>query len=285
MKRAISVSVLIITNLISACSNVSPTVAITEPTQGPSELQVAVAIDDLSVGRPRVPIVLFDGSKRVADAVSIEVIAFDLSADPAIESWGGKAINYSDYEVPYWVFYPKLPHSGFWGIGAIITMEDGSVAKAEFVLDVAEVSSAPSPGDIAPPSQNRTIETEPDLAKLNSGLDPVAGLYQITVAEAIASGFPSIVTFATPQFCTSSLCAPVVDSVEAVYEEVGESARFIHIEIYKDFETFEYTDEIAEWGLPSEPWTFVLDKDGKIIAKFGGPVSPRELKEALAPLL
>jgi hypothetical protein len=285
MKKFFSIGVLILGSLISACSGSPPTAAVAAPTSGLSQLQVAVAIDDLSVGSPRVPILLFDGTERVADALRVEVAAFDLSIEPPIEGWSGEAINYSDYEFPYWVLFPELPHAGFWGIGAVITMADGSVTKAEFVLEVVEQSSSPALGDLAPPSQNRTFDNEPDLAKLNSGADPIAGLYEITVAEAIDSGIPTVVTFATPQFCTSRLCAPVVDSVEAVYEEVGGAANFIHIEIFKDFETFEYTDEIEEWGLISEPWTFVLDGDGRVLAKFGGPVSPRELTEALEPVL
>ncbi len=285
MMKFFSIGVLILGSLISACSGSSPTAVVAAPTSGLSELQVAVAIDDLSVGSPRVPILLFDGTERVADALRVEVAAFDLSTESRVEGWSGEAINYNDYEVPYWILYPELPHVGFWGIGAVITMADGSVTKAEFVLEVVDASSSPAIGDLVPPSKNRTVETEPDHAKLNSGSDPIAGLYEITVAEAIDSGIPTVVIFATPQFCTSRLCGPVVDSVEAVYEEVGAAANFIHIEIFKDFETFEYTDEIEEWGLISEPWTFVLDRDGRVSAKFGGPVSPRELTEALEPLL
>lgn len=285
LKYSSIVFLFLIIGSISACSGNSPTPVGPTLTARITDLQIIVGTNDFRVGRPRVPILLFDGTERVADAVRVEVAAFDLSTEPPMDGWRGEAINYSDYEVPYWVLYPELPHPGFWGIGAIITRSDGSVTKAEFVLEVVEESSSPMIGDLVPPSQNRTIETEPDLAKLNSGLDPIAGLYEITVAEAIDSGIPTVVTFATPQFCTSQLCAPVVDSVEAVYEEVGGAANFIHIEIFKDFETFEYTDEIEEWGLLSEPWTFVLDADGRVAAKFGGPVSPRELKEALEQLL
>lgn len=277
--------IFLLTFLVSACSDTSPELAEPTPTVDITELQIVVGTNDFPNGTPRVPILIFDGTERVADALRVEVAAYDLSTEPPVEGWSGEAINYNDYEVPYWILYPELPHAGFWGIGAVITMADGSVTKAEFVLEVVDASSSPALGDLAPPSQNRTIETEPDLAKLNSGSDPTAGLYEITVAEAIDSGIPTVVTFATPQFCTSRLCAPVVDSVEAVYEEVGAAANFIHIEIFKDFETFEYTDEIEEWGLISEPWTFVLDGEGRVIAKFGGPVSPRELKQALEPLL
>ena len=77
----------------------------------------------------------------------------------------------------------------------------------------------------------------------------------------------------------------MVDSVEAVYDEYKEQANFIHLEIYKDFQTLETADEVTEWGLPSEPWTFVIGIDGTIVARFGGPISPRELTEALVGLI
>ena len=44
-------------------------------------------------------------------------------------------------------------------------------------------------------------------------------------------------------------------------------------------------DEVEEWGITSEPWTFVLDGTGKVVSRQGGPVSPRELTEALTPVI
>jgi hypothetical protein len=152
---------------------------------------------------------------------------------------------------------------------------------AEFVVEVAAESSAPAVGSTPPASENRTLATVPDLSKITSDLDPAPGLYEMTVADAMASGRPTVVSFATPRFCTSRLCAPVVDSLAAVQEEMGEEVNIIHIEVFEDFETLEPVKEMAEWGLISEPWTFVLDREGVIIAKFGGPVSPRELTESL----
>ncbi|NIP26954.1 MAG: thioredoxin family protein, partial [Phycisphaerae bacterium] len=81
-----------------------------------------------------------------------------------------------------------------------------------------------------------TLATEPDITSLTSGSDPVPGLYQMTVAEALASGRPTVVTLATPAFCQTDICAPVVDSVEAVYEDYKDQANFLHLEIYKDFQ-------------------------------------------------
>ena len=38
---------------------------------------------------------------------------------------------------------------------------------------------------------------------------------------------------------------------------------------------------IEEWGLPSEPWTFLVDAEGRVAAKFEAFTSVEELQEAL----
>jgi hypothetical protein len=252
---------------------------------GGSAIQIAVASNDFPAGQPRIPFVLYAGTERVADASRVVVRAFDLSSGTPVPGWSGEAINYSDYAVPYWIVYPELPTAGFWGLGTEITLADGTTTTGEFVVEVTETPGAPAVGSQAPATEGRTVATEPDLALLTSDPDPEPAFYQMTIAEALAAGKPAVVTFATPAFCQTDICAPVVDSVKAVYEEVGEAASFIHVEIYKTFDPLVVADEVNEWGLTSEPWTFVLDEEGTVVARLGGPVSPRELSQALEPLL
>ena len=262
-----------------------PTETVAAVPSGVSDLQVAVATNDLAVGTPRIPFILYDGPEQVADAQSVQITAFDLSLATQQAGWTGPAASYSDYAVPYWVVYPEVAAAGNWGLLAEVTLADGAVVQAPFTVQIVEQSASPAIGSPAPASENRTLETEPDIAKLTSGSDPEPGLYQMTVAEALASGRPTVVTLATPAFCQTQICAPVVDSVEAVYDEYKEQVNFIHLEIYKDFQALETADEVAEWGLQSEPWTFVIDTNGNITARFGGPISPRELTEALVALV
>ena len=250
-----------------------------------SNIQIAVATDDFLVGRPRVPFILFAGTEQVADAQQVTLTAYDLSSGTPVAGWVGEATNYSDYAVPYWIGYPEMAHAGNWGLNATITLADGTVTNSQFAIAVKEESAIPAIGGLPPASENRTLTTEPDIKKLTS--DPTAepALYQMTIAEALASGRPTVVTFATPAFCETALCSPVVDNVQAVYDELGEQVNFIHIEIYKTFDPLEIADEVNEWGLTSEPWTFVLDEEGLVVARLGGPVSFRELTEELSPLL
>lgn len=250
-----------------------------------SDIQVLVVTNDFEVGQPRIPIALFAGTEPVETAQGVAVIGFDLSSGSPVQSWVGSATNYSDYEVPYWVFYPEIEKAGVWGFTAQITQVDGSVTQSQFTIEVPEVPSSPAVGDPVPEHDNRTLADEPDLALLTTDLDPTPALYELTIGEAIATGRPTVVTFATPAFCQTQICAPVVDSVEQVYGMYGEEANFIHVEIYKDYQNLVLDGTVVAWSLASEPWTFVIDGAGLIAARFGGTVSPQELSMALEPLL
>jgi hypothetical protein len=291
VKQRLLVFTIILAILAAGCSAPAmstpsmPSEAPTAVTGGPSALSVAVASNDFGVGSPRVPFVLFEGSKPITDAQSITVIAFDLSSGTPTQGWKGSATGYNDYNIPYWVVFPQLPYSGYWGLGTVVTRADGSQAQAQFTIQTVDTPSAPKIGDRPPASKNRTLTTEPDIAKLTSDTSPEPGLYGMTVADALQSGKPTVVTFATPAFCTSRLCAPVVNSVKTVYQGLKDKVNFIHIEVYKTFNPLVYADEMAEWHLQSEPWTFVIGANGKVTEAFGGPVSPRELEQALEPLV
>ena len=253
---------------------------------GVSEIQIGVAGADFVVGQSRLPLILFAGAQRGAGAQRVALTAFDLSTTTPTGGWSGEAVNYDDYLIPYWVAYPELPQSGLWGFEVAITLPDDRITNAQFTIQVNEKSTTPPLGETPPASENRTLKTEPDISKLSSDFaDPELGLYQMTVAEAIASGRPTVISFATPAFCTSQLCAPVLDSVKAVYQDLGNQANFIHIEVFKTFDPLVLADEMREWDLETEPWTFLLDSEGRLTGKFGGPLGPKELTEALVPLL
>lgn len=268
---------------LTACgSNAAPA----GPEQVISPYQIILVSTDFSVGEPRISFMLYDGTEPVRDVERVHLTAVDISDDENHTAvWQGEATGYTDYEIPYWVAYPAVTQGGFWGMVADITHSDGSRGETTFVVDILGQSLAPAIGDAAPPSQNRTIH-DTDLNALNSGTDTNPALYQMTVAEAVASGKPSVVGFITPGLCQTEWCTPVLASVETVWAEVGEAqANFIHIEVYSDFQALTVVPEMGEWRLNSEPWVFVLDENGRIVAKFSGPVSPQELNEALLPLL
>ena len=268
--------------LLAACGTTAVATPIPDAV---SPIQIIRMSSDTAVGNPRIVFGLFDGPDPVADAQSVALSVVPVGEADAEPVWQGPAENYSDYEVPYWVAYPSLPSAGFWGITADVALADGTAVTSQFTVEAKAESNAVAVGDLAPLSQNRILATEPDINKLSSGNDPDPAFYQLTVADAVASGKPTVVGFLTPGLCETRWCAPVLSSMTAVRESVGDAANFIHIEVYENFQTLTYVPEMAEWGLQTEPYVFVLDDEGRVTASFAGPVSPRELQQALDAVL
>ncbi|HSH03457.1 MAG TPA: hypothetical protein VLL52_13125 [Anaerolineae bacterium] len=249
-------------------------------------LQVMVGSDDFAVGTPRVPLILFDGPDVAEDVQSVVVEIFKLveGGEPELVGFG-EARGYTDYKVPYWVAYPDFATAGNWGLGLTMERGDGSIVQGSVVVRVSEENNGPALGAVPPASENRTLADGWTVAELSSDPTLAEGLYAMTVAEALVSERPTVVTLATPAYCTSQLCSPVVESVEAMYEKIGsEQANFIHLEIYQEFDPLKVADEVEEWGLKTEPWTFVLDAEGRVTARFGGPLAVSELEAALKEL-
>ena len=108
-------------------------------------------------------------------------------------------------------------------------------------------------------------------------------LLRYSVADSLRAHRPFVVTFATPKFCTSRTCGPVVDVVDAVRRRLaGRGVRFIHVEVFRDNDPSRgYNRWMRQWGLASEPWTFVVGGDGRVKVKFEGSVSAGELAAAV----
>ena len=71
-----------------------------------------------------------------------------------------------------------------------------------------------------------------DLSKITTRIPPDTQ-NKVDYADALGKE-PIVLLFATPQFCQSRVCGPVVDVAEQTKEEYGDKAAFIHMEIYKD---------------------------------------------------
>ena len=147
-------------------------------------------------------------------------------------------------------------------------------------------------GDKAPRSQQPTIDDVDDVSEIDSSFPLRTPMHTMTIAEAIASGKPTVVAFSTPAFCVSRVCGPIMDAVvDPLFERHRGQVNFIHVEPYKLKEAREgiglfLTETMEGWGLKTEPWLFVIDREGRIAAKFEGIVAVGEveavLQEALA---
>jgi hypothetical protein len=168
----------------------------------------------------------------------------------------------------------------YWLVAAPV----GSRVRGLATIDVRASSALPAVGSRAIASRTPTLASaNGDLAKLTTRVPPDRELVRYSIAGSLAAHKPFVVVFATPKFCESRTCGPAVDVVEAVRRRFRRSTvRFIHVEVYRRNDPgLGYNAFMREWRLPSEPWTFLVGADGRIKAKFAGPVSVAELAAAV----
>jgi hypothetical protein len=151
------------------------------------------------------------------------------------------------------------------------------------VLAVGNVGDDPVPrvGEPAPPTHTPTKEdVSGDIARIDTRIPP-SSMHEADFADVLGKE-PVVLIFASPQLCVSKVCGPAVDIVEQVKAEHEGEAEFIHMEPYRDNILEKgFRPQLAAWGLPTEPWLFVVDRQGNVAARFEGAFAARELEEAL----
>jgi hypothetical protein len=189
-----------------------------------------------------------------------------------------------------YVAYVTFDRAGEWGLKAAVT-RDGETHEAPFRFNVLDRTTEPAIGDDAPRSMQQTLANAPSIEEIDSSSPPRSAMHEMTIADGIASGKPTVVAFATPAFCRSRLCAPVMDTVmDPLFERYGAQANFMHIEpfVLRDLRANFAQNPVPatrEWRLDSEPWVFVIDGEGKIAGKFEGIVAADEVEAALTAAL
>ena len=177
----------------------------------------------------------------------------------------------------------RLPRPGtYW----LLAEPEGGAKKVQALGNVVVRKDDPPPdvGDPAVASETPTLaSTRGNISALTTRTPPDETLLRYSVADSLAAKVPFVVTFATPKYCSSRTCGPVVDVVEEVSRRFeGEQIRFIHVEVFQDNDPAKgYNRWMREWKLPTEPWTFLVGADGKIVARFEGTVSVNELEQAV----
>jgi hypothetical protein len=167
---------------------------------------------------------------------------------------------------------------------------DGGSKKVQAMgnIAVARNGSTPGIGERAPASRTPTLATVGgDASKLTTRTPPDESLLRHSVAESLRAHVPFVVTFATPKFCQSRTCGPVVDVVEEVARRLEKTGiRFIHVEVFRENDPAKGVNRwMEEWRLQTEPWTFVVDRKGKIAARFEGALSVDELERSARSLV
>src|SRR6478672_7741213 len=184
-----------------------------------------------------------------------------------------------------YVAHLNFVRAGDWGVELLVSQASGAFEPIRLSVTVEEAAATPAVGSLAPRSRNLIARDVKNLRQIDTSPQPDPRLHQVRIADAIAQGKPQLIVFATPQFCTTRMCGPVVDIVRTLLPVYGKRVAFTHQEIWQDFADKKVFPTVAEWRLDTEPWVFVVDRDGIIRGKFEGLVTARELEISLQEML
>ena len=251
------------------------------------DVAIVAGTSDYGVGMNRVSFLIVDKQSRLIERPTARVwIARGLKQKPYAETTatlepigvpgGAKADAQNIY-----VTTVETPSPGtYWLLAEPV---GGKPIQALGNLVVHKEAAAPSVGERAIPSRNPTLAPGVDPKTVTTAEPPDRNLLRTTVAAAMATKRPFVVAFATPLYCQTRTCGPVVQVVQSVARDwQKKGVDFIHIEIYKDNDPARGTNRwVNEWNLQSEPFTFVVDRTGVIRTRLEGAFSAAELEAAV----
>jgi len=175
--------------------------------------------------------------------------------------------------------------AGKWGVEITATpTAGGAPATIQAPFDVRDKPQSPGLGDVPPASRNDTTTTNPDPSTLCSR-EPPCPLHDKVIADVLGKGRPLVVQFSTPAFCVSRFCGPVLEVLLQQVPTYQDRVDFVHIEVWQDFQLQKYRPAVTEWNLPGEPYTFFMDRSGKVVGKLEAIFSEEELTGALDNLV
>ena len=176
--------------------------------------------------------------------------------------------------------------TGLWGAQLQVKTGNKTYDNLLVTFVVLERTSEPGVGDQAPRTKQKLAKDVANLSEIDSSKSTHPEFHNITVADAIASGKPSVVAFVTPAFCQTRFCGPVMETVVIpTYQQYKDRAHVIHIEpvdlALARKGTLVAGREFEEWKLRSEPFIFVVNGQGIVTTKFEGIIDLAEVKQAL----
>jgi hypothetical protein len=143
----------------------------------------------------------------------------------------------------------------------------------------------PEVGDRPPPVQTDTVASaRGDVESIDTRVPP-DDMHARSFADVLGKK-PVALLFATPQLCQSRVCGPVVDVALQLKARYGDRVEFIHQEVYRDNKPENGLREpLMRFQLRTEPWLFVVGRDGRITARMEGSFGLAAFERALRTAL
>jgi hypothetical protein len=202
----------------------------------------------------------------------------DLTTRPAFRA----QTTANDPDAAQVVYVSDIPFDkrGPWAFGALIKTDSG--LQYSLLPSTNPVGDFPMPqvGQPAPVTHTLTASQVPNISEIDTRVPP-DDMHNDDLANVLGKK-PVVLLFATPALCQSRVCGPVTDIAEQVKQQYGDRVAFIHQEVYKDNDINKGPrPQMTAYHLTTEPWCFVIDRNGKVSTILQGAFSAQELQAAV----
>lgn len=269
--------------VLAACGGDSDSVA-TEPGEeaATGDLVAVRFFPDgvLAAGqRQRVPIGLGDGSGVLTTGGPEQLTATVTDAAGAEVATAIATRHADGLPRPYWPLAFELTQPGVYT--AAIDTGSGVASLAFSVTEPAAIA-VPKPGDPMVPVETPTTADGRGVNPICTR-EPACPLHEITLTEALQRGTPVAFLVATPAFCQTAACGPVVDVLTA-QRQAFPGVTMVHAEVYTDTTIETTSPAVDAYRLPFEPVLYLAGADGVIRSRLDSIFDGAELAPALAAL-
>ena len=187
-----------------------------------------------------------------------------------------------------------LEQLGRWQVEASAAI-DGATYAGEGRLDVFDDMGTPALGSLVPGGETPTMRDAHSLMHhISSDPEPLTAFYTWTLDDALAQHQPTVFVLDSYAFRPNAACGGALGILHEVFIDYP-GLTVIHAEPWhmamgRDGHMLELdppggpavlTDYAEAWGIAEPPWVFVIDREGRLQAKFTGVIGSDELRAAI----
>lgn len=259
-----------------------------------AQMQVVLVPSELVIGPNRFAVGLFDATGRMIQDATVHFQYFDLSNPnaPRLESEADAVrLQTSEGLTTIFAHERSFDRAGNWGVAVQARFPDGTSAIQRIGFHVLATSPTLKVGQRVPRIDTPTAaEVNNDLKRLTSAAEPNPAFYRSSLARAITSGKPTVLLLATPAFCQSRLCGPDYETTSELQRRFGDQLNFVHVEVYTGLpdpsaNNWQLAPAMQALGLGTEPWLYLIDKDGTVIYRLEGLLTADEVASHIRAVL
>ena len=256
-------------------------VGLATPAVAPGESRLAFGVITPDGGFVYGPTAVYVAPRPGAEARG----PYPAPADPLVTEAEFRSKQAATDEDAFAAIYEAEVPVGEWkrmAVLAVTKSREGNLVGAGTTVDVVPPAKDPviSVGERAPKVKTDTVAEVGDIAKIDTR-QPPDQLHESSFADAVGKR-PVALLFATPALCETRVCGPVTDIALQLEREYGDRMEFIHQEVFVDNDPSAGVREpLAEFGLSTEPWLFVVDEKGVVTARLEGSFGIRAFERAV----